>query len=260
VSSAILEARGVTKRYARIAAVSDVDLTLERGEALGLIGESGSGKSTVGRMLAGIIAPSAGAILFDGRDLATLRGNERVAYRCDVQMVFQDFASAFNPRRTIGAQIADPIVRLGVRYGRSAVAQRTAELLELVGLNRAFAQRYPHELSGGQQQRASIARALSVEPRVLVLDEPVSALDVSIRAQIVCLFRDLREHLGLSYVFTAHNLDAIAYLCDRVAVMAEGRVVECGPTRQIFTQPQEAFTRTLLASVLSLRRPARRAC
>ncbi|MGW2296804.1 dipeptide ABC transporter ATP-binding protein [Streptomyces violaceorubidus] len=239
----VLEAVGVRRVFGRgaraFAAVDDVSLQVRRGEALGIVGESGSGKTTLGRMLVGLLDPSAGQVRREG---VAVRG-----VRPDVQMVFQDPVSSLNPRRSVGESVADPLRARGERD--PAVRERVLALLERVGLEPAHYDRYPHEFSGGQRQRIGIARALAADPRVLVCDEPVSALDVTTQAQVVELLDELRRELGLALVFIAHDLAVVRQVSDRLAVMRRGRVVEHGPADEIYESPREAYTRQLLAAV-----------
>ncbi|MEU1296704.1 ABC transporter ATP-binding protein [Streptomyces sp. NPDC005840] len=256
----VLEATGLRREFGRgkgaFAAVDDVSLTVRRGETLGIVGESGSGKTTLGRMLVGLLEPTEGEVRYDGR--------ARAGVRPDVQMVFQDPVSSLNPRRTVGESVADPLRARGERDER-LIRARVGELLERVGLERAHQDRYPHEFSGGQRQRVGIARALAAEPRVIVCDEPVSALDVTTQAQVVALLGELQRELGLALVFVAHDLAVVRQVSDRVAVMRGGRIVESGPADQVYDAPRDPYTRRLLAAVPSLdpavaatRRTARR--
>ena len=246
--TALLQADGVGRRFGSrrqaVHAVSDVSLRLGRGEALGLVGESGSGKSTLGRLLLGLLPPSTGEIRFDGAALPTTPGR---ALRRRMQLVFQDPYASLDPRRRVGAQIADGLAihAIGSRAERPA---RVAALLEQVGLEPAHASRFPHEFSGGQRQRIGIARALAPGPDLLVADEPVSALDVSVQAQVLALLADLRARLGLALLFISHDLAVVRHLCDRVAVMYLGRVVEEGPAARLFAAPQHPYTRALLSA------------
>ncbi|MFB8178073.1 dipeptide ABC transporter ATP-binding protein [Streptomyces sp. NPDC055966] len=268
----VLEATGLRREFGRgkraQAAVDDVSVTVRRGETLGVVGESGSGKTTLGRMLVGLLEPTAGAIRYEGRPHTTVNPA--------VQMVFQDPVSSLNPRRSVGESIADPLRARGVgvppfersrERGRDEerIRGRVAELLERVGLERAHYDRYPHEFSGGQRQRIGIARALAADPRVIVCDEPVSALDVTTQAQVVELLGALQRELGLALVFIAHDLAVVRQVSDRVAVMRRGRVVEYGPADEVYDNPREPYTRQLLAAVPALdpelaaqRRAARR--
>jgi len=243
--------RGVVmrRRLGELPAVDDVSLAVEEGEALGIVGESGSGKTTLARMLINLVEPTAGVVRWRGEDVTRASGAALRALRRERQMVFQDPADSLNPRRTVGAAIAEPFAIHGLLPERSARARRVAELLEQVGLDAAHAGRYPHELSGGMRQRVGIARAVALGPRLLVADEPVSALDVSIQAQILMLLRDLRRELGLTLVLIAHDLAVVRHMCERVAVMRSGRLVEVAPAEQLYRAPREAYTRELLAAV-----------
>ncbi len=251
----VLEARGLTKRFGgglfarreALTAVDDVSIDVRRGETLGIVGESGSGKSTLARMLVGLIAPTSGGIALDGRDVDPASAAGRAALRRRAQFVFQDSASAFNPRRTIGASLAAPLVGL-TGLGATERGSRVAALLEQVGLRPEHAGRFPHAFSGGQLQRAGIARALAAEPEVVVLDEPVSALDVSVQAQILALLRRLKAGRELTMVFVSHDLAVVEALCDRVAVMRRGRIVEQGAAREVIGQPRETYVRALVAA------------
>ncbi|CAB3394748.1 ATP-binding cassette domain-containing protein [Kyrpidia spormannii] len=241
---------GLGRNKTEIRAVDGVSFDVAAGESLGLIGESGSGKSTLGRLIAGLLQPDSGEIVFRGKpawDGAGARTHRRV-----IQIVFQDSGSAFNPRLPIDRQILEPFVRHHRGVSLSEARARVARLLEVVGLTPGHGERYPHELSGGQRQRAALARALAVEPELLVLDEPVSALDVSVRAQIVQLLVELRETYGLTYLFIAHNLDVVAQLCHRVAVMYRGKIVELAEAESLYRQPTHPYSRMLLSSVLTV--------
>ncbi|MGN6584317.1 MAG: oligopeptide/dipeptide ABC transporter ATP-binding protein, partial [Rhizobiaceae bacterium] len=218
-----------------------------RGESLGLVGESGSGKSTVARLISGLHRPTAGEILFDGKPVEAIGSRSRRLGR-DIQMVFQDPNSSLNPRKTIFGSIAEPLVIHDALRGGKLRA-RVEELLETVQLDRRFMYRFPHELSGGQKQRVCIARAVALNPRLLVLDEPTSALDVSVQAQILEFLRELQERLDLTYLFISHNLAVVRHVCTSVAVMYMGRIVEAGPTAEVFDRPCHPYTEVLLASV-----------
>ncbi|MFF7124061.1 dipeptide ABC transporter ATP-binding protein [Streptomyces sp. NPDC016566] len=256
----VLEATGLRREFGRgkraFAAVDDVSLTVRRGETLGVVGESGSGKTTLGRMLVGLLEPTAGEIHHAGRP--------HTGVNPAVQMVFQDPVSSLNPRRSVGESIADPLRARGDRE-EERIRGRVVELLERVGLEAAHYDRYPHEFSGGQRQRVGIARALAADPRVIVCDEPVSALDVTTQAQVVELLGELQRELGLALVFIAHDLAVVRQVSDRVAVMRRGRVVEYGPADAVYDAPREPYTKQLLAAVPALdpqlaakRRAARR--
>ncbi|MGI5437635.1 dipeptide ABC transporter ATP-binding protein [Streptomyces shenzhenensis] len=255
----VLEAAGLSRVFGRgkraLLAVDDVSLTVRRGETLGVVGESGSGKTTLGRMLVGLLPPTAGEIRYAGRP--------HTGVDPAVQMVFQDPVASLNPRRSVGESIADPLRARG--RDEEHIRGRVRDLLERVGLEGAHYDRYPHEFSGGQRQRVGIARALAAEPRVIVCDEPVSALDVTTQAQVVALLGELQRELGLALVFVAHDLAVVRRVSDRVAVMRQGRVVESGPADEVYDSPQDPYTKQLLAAVPALdpetaarRRAARR--
>jgi peptide/nickel transport system ATP-binding protein len=252
-----LRTRGLTKTYRSggglfgkkraVHAARDVSLDLRRGETLGVVGESGSGKTTVARCIVRLLQPDAGAIDLGGLDLAPLSRRALRPHRKRVQMVFQDPFASLNPRRTVGDILAEgPIVH---GTARAAAHARSRELLSLVGLDARAADRFPHEFSGGQRQRIGLARALMLDPEVLVADEPVSALDVSVQAQVLRLIADIRDRLGLSIVFITHDLRVAAQICDRIVVMQRGEVVEAGDVASVFAEPQHAYTRELLASI-----------
>lgn len=251
-------ARGVFRRGRPVQAVTDVSLTVARGETVGLVGESGSGKSTLGRMMLGLLPPSEGKVWFDGVDLGGAGPGLRNQLRRRMQIVFQDPYSSLDPRRTVGSQIADGLVihRLLPAAERRA---RVAALLAQVGLPETHADRYPHQFSGGQRQRVGIARALATGPEFLVADEPVSALDVSVQAQVLALLADLRSRLGLGLLFISHDLAVVRSLCERVVVMYLGRVMEEGPVAQVFAAPRHPYTRALLSAVPRLDPERRRA-
>ncbi|KRE20561.1 microcin ABC transporter ATP-binding protein [Bosea sp. Root483D1] len=234
-----------TKRS--VAAADDVSFTLRRGETLGLIGESGSGKSTVGKCLVRLLTADAGAIRLGEVDFLAQRGEELRTLRRKVQMIFQDPYASLNPRKSVGRIITDGPIAHGVP--RAEAERRAGELMELVGLGADALKRYPHEFSGGQRQRIGIARALALDPDVIVADEAVSALDVSVQAQVLALLADLKRRMALSLVFITHDLRVAAQICDRVAIMQRGRIVEIGPTAAVFAAPEHAYTRELLAAV-----------
>ncbi|MEW2546882.1 ABC transporter ATP-binding protein [Streptomyces sp. NPDC047002] len=249
---ALLEASGLRKEFGRrgglVPAVDGVSLAIGRGETLGVVGESGSGKTTLGRMLVRLIEPSAGELRYGGREIGHLGERQLRPVRRELQMVFQDPVSSLNPRRSIGESIADPLRAAGALDDR-AVRARVRELLDRVGLDPAWYDRYPHEFSGGQRQRVGIARALAPEPKLVVCDEPVSALDVTTQANIVALLGELQRELGLSLVFIAHDLAVVRQVSDRVLVMRAGRVVEEGPADRVYESPGHPYTKGLLAAV-----------
>jgi len=238
---------GFLRRNREVLAADNVGFSIRRGETLGLVGESGSGKSTVGRCVMRLVEPDAGAIRIG--DLAIERLSQRALrpYRKRIQMVFQDPFASLNPRRTVGRIVAEGPIAMGA--GTDVALAKARHLLELVGLSASASERYPHEFSGGQRQRIGIARALALEPEVLVADEPVSALDVSVQAQILDLIRDLQQRLGLAILFITHDLRVAAQVCDRIAVMHRGRIVEIKPTARLFAEPEHDYTRQLLAAV-----------
>jgi peptide/nickel transport system ATP-binding protein len=248
----LLVASGLSRSFGparhRVHAVQDVGLTVREGETLGIVGESGSGKTTLGRMLVRLLDPTQGSIVYRGRDIAHLGDKALRPLRRELQMVFQDPVSSLNPRRSIGESIADPLRAAG-GLGEREIVGRVGELLERVGLDPAWYHRYPHEFSGGQRQRVGIARALAPAPKLIVCDEPVSALDVTTQAQVVALLGGLRRDLGLSLVFIAHDLAVVRQVSDRVAVMRGGRIVETGTVDEVYDAPQDPYTRALLAAV-----------
>ncbi|MBS0241390.1 MAG: ABC transporter ATP-binding protein, partial [Proteobacteria bacterium] len=253
----VLEVEGLGKRYAKktgllsratvVEAVKDVSFSLARGETLGIVGESGSGKSSVGRCLVRLQDPDSGRVLLSGTDMATLEGENLRLARRRIQMIFQDPYGSLNPRIKVGRTIADGPIAFG--EFESTALSTAGQLLEMVGLDRSAADRFPHEFSGGQRQRIGIARALALNPEVLIADEAVSALDVSIQAQVLALLGDLKRELDLALIFITHDLRVAAQICDRVMVMQKGEVVELGPTQQIFQAPKHPYTKSLIEAI-----------
>jgi oligopeptide/dipeptide ABC transporter ATP-binding protein len=261
MSEPLLRVEGLKKHFAftkgvlfsrtlgHVKAVDDVSFDIRAGETLGLVGESGCGKTTTGRCILQLERPTSGAVVFEGRDLVGLEERELRAVRRRMQVIFQDPFSSLNPRMTVGQIIAEPLAVHGVVRDPAARAVRVKDLLARVGLLPQHARRYPHELSGGQRQRVGIARALAVEPSLIICDEPVSALDVSIQAQIINLLEDLQTELGLTYLFVAHDLAVVRHISDRVAVMYLGRIVEVADRKDLYENPLHPYTRALLAAV-----------
>ena len=257
----LLDVRGLVKEFSAratlfgrrppVRAVDDVSFTIDAGETFGLVGESGSGKTTTGRCVLRLVEPTAGEITFKGTDVRGLNAAELGRARRHFQIVFQDPYSSLNPRMRVGQIVEEPLVihRLGNARDR---AEKVRALFELVGLDPSAAAKYPHEFSGGQRQRIGLARALALEPSLVVADEPVSALDVSVQAQVINLLLDLQERLGLTYLFIAHDLRLVRQVCSRVAVMYRGRIVELAPAQQVFAAPAHPYTRALLSAIPQL--------
>jgi oligopeptide transport system ATP-binding protein len=239
---------GLFKKPGQVRAVSDVSFSLDSGEILGVAGESGCGKSTLIRAISQLVTPSAGSVMFEDRELIGLKGEELRVARRHLQMVFQDPFGSLDPRYRISDIIAEPMLNFDLASGNEAT-KKAIELMEQVGLSKRMARRYPHELSGGQRQRVGVARALAAEPRVLLCDEPVSALDVSIQAQILNLLKELREQLDLAIIFISHDLSVVRYIADRVSVMYLGRIVETANSADLYADPQHPYTKALLNAV-----------
>src|SRR6185312_14801211 len=236
------------RTLATVKAVDGVDLTIQLGRTLALVGESGCGKSTIGRLILRLIEPTAGTVRFGGRDIGAFGDKELRAFRREAQIVFQDPYASLNPRMTVEQVLTEPLALHGI-VPAGKRRERVHELLHLVGLDARFARRYPHEFSGGQRQRIAIARALAVEPKLIVCDEPVSALDVSVRSQILNLLDDLQRRLSLTYIFISHDLSVVKHIATRVAVMYLGRIVELAPAEELFANPRHPYTRALLSAI-----------
>ncbi|HWW15023.1 MAG TPA: ATP-binding cassette domain-containing protein [Candidatus Dormibacteraeota bacterium] len=237
---------GSSRGIGEVRAVDDVSLDIQAGETLGLVGESGSGKSTLGRLILRLIEPTSGSIRFEGRDLLAAGSGEMRRMRRDMQIIFQDPFASLDPRFRVEDIIAEPLIIHGTANAKSGIRLRVVELLRAVGLDESILQRFPHEFSGGQRQRIGIARALALHPKFIVADEPVSALDVSVGAQIVNLLARLQRDFGLTYLFISHSMPVVRYLSTRIAVMYRGKIVEVGQAEQITERPQHPYTRSLL--------------
>jgi peptide/nickel transport system ATP-binding protein/oligopeptide transport system ATP-binding protein len=261
VSEALVEVRDLVKHFpltrgiifqkqvGAVRAVDGVSLDVKRGETLGLVGETGCGKSTTARLITRLLTPTSGSIRFEGEDIADLSRRELVPLRREMQMIFQDPYSSLNPRKTVGSIIAEPFVIHHMKTGEGERKRGVQELMEQVGLNPEHYNRYPHEFSGGQRQRIGVARAIALQPKLIIADEPVSALDVSIQAQILNLLRDLQRQMGLTIVFIAHDLSVVRHMCDRVAVMYLGKIVELADGDALYDHPRHPYTGALLSAV-----------
>jgi peptide/nickel transport system ATP-binding protein/oligopeptide transport system ATP-binding protein len=237
------------RQIGAVKAVDGVSFDVEQGETLGIVGETGCGKSTTARLLCRLMDPTSGSIIFDGREVASQKGEELKALHRDMQMVFQDPYSSLNPRKSVGSIISDPFVIHGLYKGAGERKRRVQDLMDRVGLNPEHYNRYPHEFSGGQRQRIGVARAIALEPKMLVADEPVSALDVSIQAQVLNLLRELQRDMGLTLIFIAHDLSVVRHMCDRVSVMYLGKIVETADSDVLYRSPRHPYTGALLSAV-----------
>lgn len=249
----ILETRGLKKYFKTknglLHAVDDINLTIERGKTLGVVGESGCGKSTTGRCILRLIEPTEGQVLFEGKDINRLSRREMRQMRREMQIIFQDPFSSLDPRKTVMETIAEPIINYGLIKDKAAIEKRVLELMETVGLAERLINTYPHELDGGRRQRIGIARALAVEPKFIICDEPVSALDVSIQAQILNLLKKLQKQMGLTFIFITHDLSVVNHFSDDIAVMYLGQLVEKAPAEELFANPLHPYTKALLSAI-----------
>ena len=265
MADVILEVKNL-KKYFKTArgllhAVDDVSLTIERGKTLGIVGESGCGKSTTGRAILRLVEPTDGQVLFNGVDITALSARKMQEMRHQMQIIFQDPFSSLDPRKTVSQTIAEPIIENKILKDKKAINERVKELMETVGLAERLVNTYPHELDGGRRQRIGIARALAMEPQFIVCDEPVSALDVSIQAQILNLLQDLKEQMGLTFIFITHDLSVVNHFADEIAVMYLGQLIEKAPTEELFNHPVHPYTRALLSAIpipeVGIERPQR---
>ena len=241
--------KGIFTKKQIVKAVDDVSFDVMENETFGLVGESGCGKTTLGRTIVKIYEPESGSIEFEGKDIAKLHGKELISFRKDMQMIFQDPYASLNPRMTVGEIIKEPMIIHNIYNTDEEREQRVVELLKIVGLKPDHIRRYPAEFSGGQRQRVGIARALAVNPKFIVCDEPISALDVSIQAQVVNLLKDIQKEMGLSYLFIAHDLSMVKHISDRIGVMYLGHLVECGPSNDVYHRPLHPYTIALLSAI-----------
>jgi oligopeptide/dipeptide ABC transporter ATP-binding protein len=261
VNDALVEVRDLVKHFpitrgiifqrqiGAVHAVDGVSFDVHRGETLGIVGETGCGKSTTARVVMRLLEPTSGTIRFDGRDISHLKGRDLKPLRREMQLIFQDPYSSLNPRKTVGAIIGEPFAIHGLEHGRGRRRQAVQDLMEQVGLNPEHYNRYPHEFSGGQRQRIGVARALALKPKLVIADEPVSALDVSIQAQILNLLRNLQRDLGLTMILIAHDLSVVRHMCDRIAVMYLGKIVELASNDQLYDHPRHPYTGALMSAV-----------
>ena len=241
--------KGIFSKKQIVKAVDDVSFDVYENETFGLVGESGCGKTTLGRTIVKLYEPESGSIEFEGRDIAKIRGKELISFRKDMQMIFQDPYASLNPRMTVGEIIKEPMIIHNIYKTDAEREERVVELLKIVGLKPDHIRRYPAEFSGGQRQRVGVARALAVNPKFIVCDEPISALDVSIQAQVVNLLKEIQEKMGLSYLFIAHDLSMVKHISDRIGVMYLGHMVECGPANDVYHRPLHPYTTALLSAI-----------